>query len=903
MTDWSSTTISNATYRLKADPVRGLSSDEAARRLKQHGLNRLPEKNNHVFWQMLLAQFQEFLVLLLLAAATVSLFLGETTDAVVIFIVLTINAMLGVAQELKAEKSLAALKELSPPLARVLRDAEISEVPAMLLVPGDLILLNTGDFVPADARLIEAVNLKINESALTGESEPVIKDPTFSTSDQPALAERINLVFMGTSVSFGKGKALVISTGPNTEIGQIACMLQTIKPEKTPLQQKLSGLSRQLGLLAIGICLAIFLLGAATGNNLLEMFLTAVSLAVAAIPEGLPAIVTIVLAAGVHRMSRQQAIVRKLPAVETLGAATVICSDKTGTLTQNTMTVRQITTGRKTYRVTGEGYQTVGNFLENGRPVNPGEDRLLLIALKMGFLGSDARVLLEQGHPKVVGDPTEGALVVAAAKAGLAGDRLVNELPRINEFPFDPERKRASLVCRGKIPEWNREEQTDCWVLTKGAPDLIIERCHHWLDNPGPRPLTPEKKDYFLQNNLQMTTKAQRVLALALRPAVDLPETAAEAEYGLCLIGLVGMVDPIRPEVYAALEECRKAGVRVKMITGDHRDTALAIGRDLGLAVDRKQVITGGELDRISRDELIERVDSLNIFARVSPEHKVRIVDALKTNGEVVAMTGDGINDAPALKRADIGIAMGKTGTDVAKEAAEMVLVDDNFATIVKAVREGRVIFENIKKAIYFLLSTNSGEIMAILAAMLLGWPLPLLPVQILWINLVTDSLPALSLGVEPAESEAMESLPRSPAEGIFEPRSRPAIVFFGVLIALITLASFRMGLTISLAKGRTMAFATLSLSQLIHALNFRSLKISFFKRGLAGNRPLVGSILVSAAAQLSVLLVPVLMPIFHTEALSASDWWTVLGLILVPLAGSELWKLAGLKIHYSDRG
>lgn len=903
MTDWSCTTIDNTIQRLKADPCRGLSADETAFRLNQHGLNELPEKNNHTFWRMLLSQFQEFLVLLLIGAAAVSLLLRETADAIVILIVVTVNAVLGVIQELRAEKSLAALKNLSPPLARVLRDGAVSEIPATRLVPGDLILLNTGDFVPADARLIEAVNLKINESALTGESEPVRKNPYFTANEKLPLAEKKNMVFMGTSVSYGKGKALVTSTGLNTEIGRIAYMLQTVKTEKTPLQQKLAGLSRQLGLLAIAICLAIFLLGAVKGNGLFEMFLTSVSLAVAAIPEGLPAIVTIVLAAGVQRMSRQRAIIRKLPAVETLGAATVICSDKTGTLTQNAMTVRQIATGEKTYRVTGEGYEAAGSFLENGRPVNPRQDRLLSLILKAALLSSDARLIYEQGTPQVAGDPTEGALVVAAAKAGFTGDELMGELPRINEFPFDPERKIASTVCRGEIPEWNGEEKTGCWVLAKGAPDLIIERCRYWLGEQGPGPLTPEQKTYFMEQNLRMAGKALRVLALAIRPAGSLPSTAAQAEAELYFIGLVGMIDPIRPEAYSALEECRKAGIQVKMITGDHRDTALAIGRDLGLAVDRNQVITGRELDRISQAELVKKVGGLSIFARVSPEHKVRIVDALKTNDEVVAMTGDGINDAPALKRADIGIAMGKTGTDVAKEASEMILADDNFATIVQAVREGRVIFENIRKAVYFLLSTNSGEILTILAAILLRWPLPLLPVQILWINLVTDSLPALSLGVEPAEPGIMNSPPRDPAEGIFGPRSRQAIVFFGVLIALTALISFRLGLNQSLVKGRTMAFATLSLSQLVHVFNFRSLQISIFRRGPAGNRPLVWSVLVSAAAQLAVLLVPFLMAIFRAGALTAFDWLAVMGLILVPLAGGELWKLAANILHYPDRG
>ena len=895
MTEWSSISKTNTIQRLKTDPQRGLAAGEAALRLKRHGPNRLPEKGGRSPVQMLLAQFQEFLVLLLIGAAIVSLFLKETTDALVILIVVAVNAVLGVTQEFKAEKSLAALKELSPPLARVIRGGAVAEIPAAELVPGDLILLSAGDFIPADARLLEAANLKVDESALSGESVPAIKDAQaqFPTDEPPPLAEKANLVFMGTMVSSGRGKALVISTGLETEIGRIATLLQTVKSEKTPLQQKLDGLSRRLGLLAIGICLLIFILGTAAGNDLFQMFLTAVSLAVAAIPEGLPVIVTIVLATGVRGMARRQAIIRKLPAVETLGAATVICSDKTGTLTQNAMTLRQIVTGEKIYRVTGEGYETRGDFWEGERRVEPATDFLLTMVLRAGLLCNDARLIHEEGRPQIAGDPSEGALVVAAAKAGLTREGVMDRWPRVKEFPFDPVRKRMSTVCRGTIPGWRGENGVDCWVLTKGAPDLVIEHCHYWLSQEGPRLLTPDWKTFFKEHNSRMAEKGLRVLALALRPVATLPTTAAGAETGLYLLGLVGMMDPIRPEAHRALEECRQAGIRVKMITGDHRDTALAIGRDLQLATDRRQVITGEELAQINREKLKHKVDGFNIFARVSPEHKVQIVDALKARGEIVAMTGDGVNDAPALKRADIGIAMGKTGTDVARGAAEMILADDNFATIVGAVREGRVIFENIRKTIYFLLSCNGGEILTILAAILFRWPLPLLPIQILWINLVTDSLPALALGIEAADPEVMKRPPRDPAEGIFGPRSRQNIVAFSLLIALTALIAFRLGLNQSPIKGQTMAFATLALGQLCYAFNFRSLKVPFLKQGPAGNPSLVVAFLVSGTAQLAVLLVPFLRTVFHTVSLAAADWLVILGLSLLPLAGGELWKLA----------
>lgn len=892
MPEWYKLSRTQALENLKTDPDSGLAALEVEAKREEYGWNELKEQPSQTIVQKLAAQFKEFLVVLLIMAAIISLLLGEVSDAVVIALVVVLNAVLGVVQEFKAEKSLAALKTLAAPTAKVFREGKIFSIPARELVPGDLITLETGDYVPADARLLSAENLQINESALTGESAPVEKDPDSTAPGEIPLAERKNMIFMSTIVTFGRGRALVTGTGMATEIGRIAGMLQEEEVEKTPLQKKLACFGKEMGLLAVGICLLVFLVGLLRGNDAYEMFLVAVSLAVAAIPEGLPAIVTIVLALGVQRMAGQKAIIRRLPAVETLGSATVICSDKTGTLTQNAMTVQQILTGTDGYEVTGEGLTTEGELRREGQPVEVRQEPLLSLIIKLGALCNDADY--DPGAEKLIGDPTEGALLVTAEKAGFPRATLQAEYPRLKEYPFDAVRKKMSTVHQGNLAPWWPEHRgaNQRWLLTKGAPDLVLEKCRWWLGADGPQELTPKRQAELLNDNQKLAAEALRVLGFALRPYPGegiLPVEEAETE--LTFIGLMGMIDPARPEAIEAIKLCRQAGIEVKMITGDHRVTAAAIAQKLGLLKGEQQVLTGQDLEAMNPEELREKVDTVRVFARVSPEHKVKIVDALKARGEIVAMTGDGVNDAPALKKADIGAAMGITGTDVAKEAAEMILADDNFATIVRAVQEGRVIFENIKKAVYFLLSCNIGEILTIFIAILIGWPIPLYPIQILWINLITDTLPALSLGVEPPEGNIMKRPPLHPEKGIFSPQTKITVVVYGSFIAVITLIAFRLGMRKAVPTGVTMAFATLGLSQLIHAFNFRSLYQSLGKRGLFNNQYLLLGTGGSALLQLFVLFTPFMMRLFRVKSLSLTEWLTVLGLTFTPLIFGELWK------------
>ena len=885
------------TEMAETDRSQGLTPAHVEQRRKQYGFNELQEQRRVTIMEMFWGQFKEFLVLLLIAAGVVSLAIGEVTDAVVILIVVLLNSLLGVIQEYKAERSLEALKKLSAPTAKVIREGAVFEIPARELVPGDLILLEAGDYIPADARLLETVNLNIDESALTGESVPVEKDADFTAEEILTLSDQKNMAYMGTVVIGGRGRAQVTTTGMKTEIGHIARMIQAAPQEKTPLQKKMDRFGRLLGVLAIFLCLLIFTLGILRGIDILPMFLTSVSLAVASIPEGLPAIITIVLALGVQRMAKQQAVIRKLPAVETLGAATVICTDKTGTLTQNKMTVRQAFCGSGPIRIAaGAGHDRERDFVRSGRRIDPRQDSHLRLLLAIGLLNNDARLAAETegDHPRFIGDPTEGALVDVAQKAGFDREKEAALLPRIREYPFDSTRKMMSTMHHGD-PDfpWAEFEGKQYWLFTKGAPDKILECCRYWLGPSGVQVLTPSKKEELLRCNHIWAGEALRVLGFAFRPCSEngaMPVEEAEKE--LIFVGFMGMNDPPRPEAKRAIKMCHDAGIKVKMITGDHAETALAIAAELGLASQKEEVISGTEIESLSAEELATKVNGIKVFARVAPEHKVRIVQALKANGEITAMTGDGVNDAPALKQADIGTAMGKTGTAVAKEAAEMVLADDNFATIVRAVEEGRVVYENIKKAIFFLLSCNVGEIIAIFGAILLGWALPLLPIQILWINLVTDSLPALSLGVDPREDDMMKRPPRNPRRGIFDTHSIRSLVTFGLFIGFITLAAFRIGAGESIEKGQTMAFATLTFSQLVHVFNFRSLHGSVVGANFFKNRYLLGAVLVSASLQLMVFLIPAAAEIFHVVPLDAEGWFYVIGFSLSLLFLGEMWKL-----------
>ncbi|NLW09560.1 MAG: calcium-translocating P-type ATPase, SERCA-type [Firmicutes bacterium] len=896
MKDYSLTTPEETLRLLGTDPEKGLSASHVAAKLEEYGRNELKEKKRQTVWEMFLSQFKEFLILLLLGAALISILLGEITDAVVIFLIVFINAIFGVVQEFKAEKALEALKTLSAPKAKVWREGTVAEVPAADLVPGDIVLLEAGDFIPADARLLETVEFRTDESALTGESVPVEKDAADLPKTTKPLAERKNMVYMGTIAVAGRARAVVTATGMETEIGRIAGMIQETEAEMTPLQKKLKVFGQQLGLLVILICIGIFALGVFRGNNPFGMFMTAVTLAVAAVPEGLPAIVTIVLALGVQRMAARNAIIRRLSAVEALGAATVICTDKTGTLTLNQMTVQAAVVDGATYTVTGESLGDRGEFLLEETAVDPLTVPRLGMLLLTGLLCNDARLIGEGEERRAIGDPTETALLVAAAKAGLFQEKMAAELPQIREYPFDSTRKRMSTIHRGKLPFPVQGLPAEgFWVFTKGAPDVLLKKCRRYLGENGIEELTPAVTEKFAGLNRELANRALRVLGLAFRPFREGEADGVEdVENDLIFLGFLGMIDPPRPEARPAIELCRKAGIKIKMITGDHRDTARAIAADLGLLAhghEEDQVITGEEMDQLSEEELAARVGEIVVFARVTPAHKVQILEALKANGEIVAMTGDGVNDAPALKKADIGTAMGRTGTDVAKQASDMVLADDNFATIVRAVQEGRIIFENIKKAIYFLLSCNLGEVVTILASVLLGWPVPLIPIQILWVNLVTDSFPALALGVDPPEDGIMDRPPRPPQEGIFTSGVGRTLSVYGLFIAFITLIAFSIGRQESLLKGQSMAFITLSLCQLVHVFNFRSLHESVFKRGLFGNKHLLLGVLAAGLLQAAVLFIPFLREIFRVVDLTAADWLRILGLVLSPLVIGEIWK------------
>lgn len=891
---WYAVEIQQACQELRSDLYQGLVQEEAGRRLMNYGPNVLKEPPPRSLFSMFVGQLKEILVLMLIGAAVISGILGEWEDSVVILVIVVLNAVLGVYQEHKAEQALKALKEMTKPAAKVVRGGIITQVGVGDLVPGDVVLLDAGDSVPADARLIEAASLRVNEAALTGESVPAEKDPALVAVGEVPVGDQKNMVFMGTAITGGRGRALVVETGMHTQLGRIAQLLQETPPEPTPLQRKLGELGKLLGMAAGVIVALVFVIGLWRGEDPLEMFMTAISLAVAAVPEGLPAVVTIVLALGVTRMSHRRAVIRKLPAVETLGTATVICSDKTGTLTKNEMTVTRIYTAGNLWQVTGAGYQPDGRFLDqNGNEIDPLTDRNLELMLLGGLLNSDARVEeSEKGH-QVIGDPTEGALVVAAAKGGLIRGKVEETYPRLAEIPFDSGRKMMTTFHR-----------MDEIILsfTKGAPDILLARCTGVMARQGVVPLTEETRTRLLSINSQLASQGQRVLALAIRQwteilANPLPQTT---EQDLTFVGFFAMQDPPRPEAKEAVAVSRRAGIRTVMITGDHQETALAIARELGIWQQGDGALTGAQLKQIDEEQLKEAVDHTTVYARVSPEDKLRIVAALKEHNHVVAMTGDGVNDAPALKRADIGTAMGITGTEVAKEASDMVLLDDNFATIVSAVEEGRTIYANIRKSIQYLLSCNAGEIVAIFSAILLGLGSPLTPIQILWLNLVTDGPPALALGLEPPEKGVMDLPPRKPNEGVFAGGMGTKILWQGALLGLLSLASYWLALSWgrTLEEAHTMAFVTMAMSQLVHSFNVRSMDQSLFALGLGTNRSLVYAFLASASLQVAVVFIPFLRQVFETATLRSSDWGVVLAMSLIPLVAVEISKLWGKLVN-----
>ncbi|MTI48183.1 MAG: calcium-transporting P-type ATPase, PMR1-type [Firmicutes bacterium] len=850
------------------DKNTGLSLEEVEKRKNLHGLNKLKTQEGESLLKKFFNQFKDFMVIILIIAAIISGSLGEFKDSIIILIVVILNAILGLVQEDKAEKSLQALKNMTTPLAKVLRNNKITQIKSTEIVPGDIVILESGDYIPADGRLLDSSSLKVEESALTGESLPVNKNTEVLQGDNVPLGDRKNMVFSTSMVTHGRGKILVTDTGMKTEIGKIAELIGSQEKLKTPLQIKLEELGKWLGIIALSVCIIIFLIGYMQGRDPLEMFMLAVSLAVAAIPEGLPAIVTIVLSLGVQRMIKRNAIIRRLPAVETLGTASVICSDKTGTLTQNKMTVTKL----YTY-----------NDLKDVEKINI-ENQSSNLAIKIGLLCNDSTINEEKGEKEAIGDPTEVALVVLAQKKGLFKKELERKLERVNEIPFDSERKLMTTI---------HKSESGYKVFTKGAPDVLLERCNRILDDNTVRDITDDDKKNILSINETMANKALRVLAMAYDDSdssIDNP-TSENTENDLIFVGLSGMIDPPREEVKKAVAKSKSAGIRPVMITGDYKLTAVTIAKELGILDENGKGIDGNELDKLSDEELTEQVDKYSVYARVSPEHKVRIVKAWQNRGKIVAMTGDGVNDAPSLKRSNIGCAMGITGTDVSKEASDMILTDDNFSTIVSAVEEGRNIYANIRKSIHYLLSCNIGEIIALFVALVFNMPSPLIPIHILWINLVTDSFPALSLGVDPAEPGIMDRKPRDPNESIFANGLGLSIGIKGLIIGGVTVLSFITGNNISLETGRTMAFLTLSFSQFGNSLSVRSLDKSLFKIGIFKNKYLIGAILLSSTLMLSVLFIPFLRNVFDLELLSLRETLYVVGFSAIPLISGEIFK------------
>ncbi|WP_337603951.1 calcium-translocating P-type ATPase, PMCA-type [Anaerotignum lactatifermentans] len=867
--NWWQMETKEAARRLETDEKQGLTSQMAAERLVQKGRNELAETDGKksLFWRFL-AQFDDFMILLLLGAAVVSVVISrlsgenDVLDAVMILGIVVLNAALGLFQESKAEKALEALKKMAAPHARVIRDGIVREIPAAEVVPGDLLLLETGDAVCADGRVVESRSLKTEESALTGEALPVEKTSVGGLPEETATGDRKNMVLAGGYVVYGKGKVLVTATGMDTEMGRIAAMLFHTSDSMTPLQKKLEQTGKQLGIGALAICALIFCMGILQEKPPFSMFMTAVSLAVAAIPEGLPAIVTIVLAMGTSRMSEKHTIVRRLSAVETLGGAQVICSDKTGTLTQNRMQV------------------TTWTDYSHREPKN--EDLRETVA-NLFALCNDCNV----SDGNLQGEPTEKALGEYAQSMGIDFAALRRDMPRVGEIPFSSARKRMTTL----------HKTEDGWIsVTKGAPDILLEKCAFCMEGSGQVPFDDRRKSMARMVNGEMAAQALRVVAVAFRQWSEKPPLTEEAlERNLVFAGMAGMVDPPRPEVKEAVHLCRQAGIRPVMITGDHVLTAEAIGRELGIYQKGDCAVTGAELDKMSDKELETAAETCTVFARVAPEHKVRIVKAFQKSGNVVAMTGDGVNDAPALKTADIGCAMGKSGTEVAKGASDLILTDDNFATIVEAVREGRGIYDNIRKAVHFLLSSNIGEILTIFVAMVLGWAAPLLPIQLLWVNLVTDSLPAIALGMEPAEENIMERPPRKNTGSLFGDGLGGRILLEGVMIGVLALLAFGIGHVYfdqenGYAVGRTMAFAVLSLSQLVHAFNMRG-EGSLGKLPFCSNKWLLMAFVVGATLQCVVIMMPPLAGVFQVVPLNGEQWLLTAALALAPLPLVELEK------------
>lgn len=872
----------------------GISEEMAAKNLEKYGRNELKKEDKKPFIQKLVDQFKDPMIIILILASIVSAYVGEMVDSIIIIAIVVVNTILSLYQEGKAEEAIASLQRMSSPKAKVIRDGVQREIESALLVPGDYVILETGDIVPADLRLVESINMKIDESSLTGESVPVEKDSEVIYEGKVEIGDRENIVYSSTIVTYGRGSGVVVETGSHTEIGKIATSIATVDRGQTPLQKKLAGLSKTLGVLVIIICALVLGIGVLYNHGFLEMFMTAISLAVAAVPEGLPAIVTIVLSLGMGRMAEKNAIVKKLLAVETLGTTTVICSDKTGTLTQNEMTVTKVYTTGKLLDVTGTGYAPVGDITYENEKVAFNEMPDLALMGSIAALTNDAKLICTNDTDySIIGDPTEGALLTFAEKQGFNIEELKRKHERIAELPFDSSRKMMTTFHEGIF-------DNKVTSFTKGAPDIIVANCKYYVDNCEVKEMTEEKRAEIMATNFGFATNALRVLAYSYRNFDELPRerTSANIETDMIFVGLTGMIDPARPEVAKAIEECKDAGITPIMITGDYLETGFAIAKELGIAKDRSEAMMGKELNEMSDDEIREIVKTKRVFTRVSPENKVQIVKALKENGNITAMTGDGVNDAPAIKRADIGIAMGITGTDVAKDTADVILTDDNFATIVNAVEEGRIIYSNIKKFVAYLLSCNIGEVLIVLISILLNLPVPLLPIQLLWLNLVTDSFPALALGVEKGDDDIMEQKPRDPNEPILDRQIKITVIVQSIAITIATITAYFVGLNwfgregIVLEYARTMAFATLILSELLRAYSARSITKTVFHIGPFSNKRLVTATVFSFALMLIVMYVPGIRELFKLENINIREWLVVFGCSIIPLVLGEIQKI-----------
>jgi Ca2+-transporting ATPase len=888
---------------------RGLSEAAVQERLEQYGPNELAKGKKITAWRILLRQFANLLIAILLVATGLSFFLGEHLDAYVILAIVLACVVLGFIQEYRAEKAAAALQKLAAPVATVLRAGKEREIPAREVVPGDVLVLHTGDRVAADARLLEEINLKADEALLTGESTAATKNPAPLAEPDQAVADRKCMVFGGTVITYGRGQAVVTATGMDTEFGKIARMLEEVAGGKTPLESRMVTIGRVLSIICLAAAVGASLLGILRGHNWLEMLIWGISLAVAAVPESLPAVVTGALAIGTTRMARKNAIVKRLPAVETMGCTTVICTDKTGTLTENQMTARRLFLDGEIIKVSGSGYEPAGTFQVGGAQVRAEDQPVLAWAGRIAMLCNDAALEEIDDNWAVRGDPTEGALLVLGRKAGLDPEELLADYPRLAEIPFSSEAKRMST--------FHPDREGGVLMCVKGAPESLLSRAHQMLTAQGEQAMKEEDREAVRDQAALMAREALRVLGLAYRrlPEVpDLESTAADPE--LVWVGLVGMIDPPRPEARQAVTLCRQAGIRVIMVTGDHPVTAQAIAREVGLISRTRKsrvVLTGEEVNRLGDPELQKVLKDVRVFARVAPEHKLRLVDILKGQGEVVAMTGDGVNDAPALKRADIGVAMGITGTEVTKETAAMILADDNFATLVAAVEEGRAIFDNIKKYLIFLLSCNLAEILVLTGAFFLGLPLPLIALQILWVNLTTDGLPALALGVDPKAPDIMSRPPRPPAEGVFSRTVTALLATIALYLTFILIPLFyyynywNPGNLADpaqvLVRAQTMVFITLVWAELVNAFNCRSDYLSLFKVGIFKNRFLILSVVISLGMMVAVVEWPPLAYLFHTTPLGWQDWLLAAGLsfTLIPIVELAKW-ISGRKRRHRPR-